>query len=149
VVVEGQKRFSRGNGDLTGFAPVVAVLHSPRRWGAVCVIVAVALVAVGCSEIRYKTSAEPNIDVLEESLQIGKSTQADVLAVLGKPNGEGVTMLPIDAKARKMWSYYYEEGTVKVRDGGGIDADMRRTFLFIYFDDDSYDGYMWFSSLRE
>ncbi len=136
--MRGQIRFSHGNGDLTGSA-----------WGAVCVTLALALVAVGCSEIRYKTSAGPNIDVLEESLQIGESTPADVLAVLGKPNGEGVTMLPVDADARKMWSYYYEEGSVRVLDGGHIDADMRRTFLFIYFDDDSYDGYMWFSSLRQ
>jgi len=37
-----------------------------------------------------------------------------------------------------MWSYYYEEGTLK---------DARRIFLFVYFDQDMYDGYMWFSSL--
>jgi hypothetical protein len=40
---------------------------------------------------------------------------------------------------RTMWSYYYEEGDLK---------DMRRIFLFVYFDRDKYDGYMWFSSLQ-
>ena len=37
-----------------------------------------------------------------------------------------------------MWSYYYEEGTMK---------DDRRTMLFVYFTPDNlYEGYMWFSS---
>jgi len=120
-----------------------------RRWCAVCLTVIVTLAAVGCAPISWKTSANPNVDALEESLQIGKSTQADVLTVLGKPNGEGATMLPIDTKSRKMWSYYYEEGYVDVLDGGHIVANLRRTFVFVYFDGDSYDGYMWFSSLRE
>jgi hypothetical protein len=113
------------------------------------VTAALALFVVGCTEISYKAGTEPNVDVLETSLRIGKSTQADVLAMLGKPNGKGVTMLPIDAEARKMWSYYYEEGIVRATDSGNINADMRRKFLFIYFHDEWYDGYMWFSSLRE
>lgn len=38
-----------------------------------------------------------------------------------------------------MWSYYYEEGTLK---------DDRRMFLFVYFTPDNlYEGYLWFSSL--
>ncbi len=39
---------------------------------------------------------------------------------------------------RVMWSYYYEEGTLQ---------DVRRTFLFVYFDGDLFDGYFWVSSL--
>jgi len=48
-----------------------------------------------------------------------------------------------------MWSYYYEKGFIKVRDSGRLDAEMRRTFLFVYFDHERYDGYMWFSSLPQ
>jgi hypothetical protein len=47
-------------------------------------------------------------------------------------------MLPIDPKARTMWSYYYQVGNLD---------DARMIYLFVHFDEDRYDGYMWFSSL--
>jgi len=81
----------------------------------------------------------PNIDVLEKSLQPGASTAADVLLALGQPFGKGKTMLPIDGKPRTMWSYYYGEGNLE---------DARGIYLFVYFVDNRYDGYMWFSSLQ-
>ncbi len=49
-------------------------------------------------------------------------------------------MLPIDPKPRAMRSYCYEEGDLK---------DSRRIFLFVYFDRDRFDGYMWFSTLSK
>jgi hypothetical protein len=49
-------------------------------------------------------------------------------------------MLPMDPKLRTMpmWSYFYMEGTLE---------DIRQMWLFIYFEEDRYEGYMWFSSL--
>jgi hypothetical protein len=61
-----------------------------------------------------------------------------VAEVLGEPGGKGRVMLPTDASPRTMWAYYYEEGSLK---------DDRRSFLFIFFVGDLYDGYMQFSSL--
>ncbi len=49
-------------------------------------------------------------------------------------------MLLIDPKPRAMWTYYCEEGDLK---------DSRRIFLFVYFDQDRFDGYMWFSTLSK
>jgi hypothetical protein len=93
--------------------------------------------AVGCS-IRMEVGRRPNLDPLEASLRAGQSTSADVLAALGPPHGKGMTMLPIDPTPRNIWSYYYEEGSME---------DDRRIFLFVFFVQDRYDGYMWFSSL--
>lgn len=87
---------------------------------------------------RIRIGSRPYTDHLERSLRLGESTRADALAVLGLPYGKGRVMFPIDTKPRTIWSYYYEEGDLK---------DARRIFLFVYFDEDRYDGYMWFSSL--
>ena len=49
-------------------------------------------------------------------------------------------MPPFRDRPRSVWQYYYEEG--------GLD-DSRRVFVFMYLDGDRYDGYLWFSSLKE
>lgn len=136
-------------------ARFLLVMPAARSWCqrlTVCLIMLTVPLAAGSFEIRYKAGTRPEIGALERSLEIGKSTRADVLAVLGKPNGEGATMLPIDDKARKMWSYYYEEGVLRPQEyphQDRYDADLRRAFLYIYFDGELYDGYMWFSSLLD
>jgi hypothetical protein len=75
-----------------------------------------------------------------ESLQVGESTREEVLSVLGEPVGRGRALLPIDEgdASRTVWTYYYEEATMK---------DARRLFLFVFLDGELYDGYLWFSSL--
>ena len=108
--------------------------------GILSLVVVFSPMAAGCGNIRIRMGNRPDTDVLEESLRLEESTRADVLAVLGLPYGKGRVMLPIDTKPRTIWSYYYEEGDLK---------DARRIFLFVYFDQDRYDGYMWFSSLPE
>jgi hypothetical protein len=47
-------------------------------------------------------------------------------------------MLPAHDSPRDLWVYYYEEGSL---------TDDRRIFLFVFFKQDRYDGYLWFSSL--
>jgi hypothetical protein len=80
----------------------------------------------------------PEISKLEASLQPKISSKADVLMVLGEPRNSGGAMLPIHDSPRDMWVYYYEEGTM---------TDDRRIFLFVFFENSRYDGYLWFSSL--
>ncbi len=116
---------------------------------AVWLALAVGLLITACTESRYEAGNPIDIEALEGKLRPGESSAAEVKAALGEPSGNGVVLLPIDARPRKMWSYYYEKGLVTAGSGGNIDADMRRTFLFVYFDGDRYDGYMWFSSLLE
>ncbi len=116
---------------------------------AVWLALVVGLLTAACTESRYEGGNPIDIEALEGKLRPGESSAAEVKAALGEPSGNGVVLLPIDARPRKMWSYYYEKGLIKAGSGGNIDADMRRTFLFVYFDGDRYDGYMWFSSLLE
>jgi len=113
--------------------------HKPRWTIVACLAswILMSFLGSGCG-IQMVAGSRPNIDVLEKSLRMGESTAADVSAALGEPNGKGRAMLPIESKPRTMWSYYYEEGTLE---------DDRRMFLFVYFDQDRFDGYMWFSSL--
>ena len=80
----------------------------------------------------------PDTSKLESSLKPEISTRAEVLEVLGSPRNSGGAMLPGHDSPRDMWVYYYEEGTM---------SDARRIFLFVFFLEDRYDGYMWFSSL--
>jgi hypothetical protein len=115
----------------------------PRRFSRIATLGALSLLlfsslALGCMDIRMRIGERPNTDLLETALRLGESTPPDVLRVLGTPFGKGQALLPIDPRPRAMWSYYYEEGDLK---------DSRRIFLFVYFDQDRYDGYMWFSSL--
>jgi len=101
---------------------------------------AMVLLAVsGCMNIQARVGRRPDTTVLDRTLRIGESTNSDVMATLGEPYGKGKEMFPIEDKPRLMWTYYYEEGDMN---------DDRRIFLFVFFDQDRYDGYMWFSSLH-
>ena len=131
----------------TGQGLCAAVDRHPRCRGGSGLAMQTSLISLAlmcsilvgaCADIRVRVGSKPDTDVLERSLRVGESTRADVLAALGEPTGKGRAMLPINSKPRTMWSYYYEEGDLK---------DARRIFLFVYFDEDRYDGYMWFSSL--
>jgi hypothetical protein len=99
--------------------------------------------------MKIRSGNPPDLGLLESSLGLGKSTRADVLAALGEPLGRGMARLPVDPrpKAGAMWSYYYEETLLTDVLSPQPSADSRRMFLFVFFDGDTYDGYMWFSSL--
>ena len=110
----------------------------PGAIGLLSLLIVFSTLLGACADIQIRMGNRPNTDALEMSLRLGESRRADVLAVLGEPFGKGRAMLPIDPKPRTVWSYYYEEGTLK---------DARRIFLWVYFDQDIYDGYWWFSRL--
>jgi hypothetical protein len=101
-------------------------------------LIIVNLVISGCVNVRIRMGQRPNIDALEKSLRIGESRSNDVISILGEPFGKGRIMLPIDPKPRTMWTYYYGEGDLQ---------DGRAIYLFVHFNEDLYDGYMWFASL--
>jgi hypothetical protein len=103
-------------------------------------VLACGLLLSGCADLRIRLGTQPNLDALERELAIGTSTEADVHRALGQPYARGRSLLPIDqaAKPLTVWTYYYETGGLK---------DPRRTFLFVYLDENHYQGYMWFSSL--
>ena len=114
-------------------------LHRCGTW-LPCLVVLLLVGSAGCGNVRFYVSRQIDLGAIESQLRMKESTRKDVLAVLGPPEGKGREMLPMTRVPRTMWSYYYEEGTLQ---------DARRTFLFVYFDGDLFDGYFWVSSLPE
>jgi hypothetical protein len=112
-------------------------------------LVIVLSFSAACGTFQLRMGNRPDINLLENSLHLGESTRAEVLATLGEPIGRGMARLPVDPRpnAGAMWSYYYEEDLVKGILSQQPSVDGRRMFLFIVFEGDTYDGYMWFSSL--
>jgi hypothetical protein len=104
------------------------------------------LLLSGC---KYTANTRPDVHVLESGLLPGHSTAADVKTLFGEPTGRGRIYLPVDSEPREVWSYYHERGSIEGGADGQIDVEMRRIFLFVYFLDGRYDGYMWFSSLPD
>jgi hypothetical protein len=111
-------------------------------------LVMLPLMTVACSiDLQMRMGRRPDVAALEQRLRAGQSAADDVLAALGPPNGKGAAMLPIDERPRVMWHYNYTESAVHATMPGHIQADPRTFNLFVFFDGERYDGYLWFSSL--
>jgi len=113
-------------------------MKTNKKW---CVSLASLLIFAGfglsgCSPV-IQVGRLPDVSRIEKDLILKVSTRDDVLRILETPKGDGGIFLPIDKHARDCWFYYYEESTMQ---------NNQRIFLFILFDGDYYDGYMWFSS---
>jgi hypothetical protein len=112
-------------------------------------LLALVLGTTACSiDMNIRMGRRPDIAALEQRLRIGQSSSDDVLAALGPPNGKGAAMLPVDSGPRVMWHYNYSESPVHMEIPGETRADPRTLSLFVFFDGDRYDGYLWFSSLK-
>jgi hypothetical protein len=104
----------------------------------IVLVIASGFLISSCVSIRIRMGQRPDVEVLEKSLRMGESRSTDVMSLLGEPFGKGRIMLPMDSEPRTMWTYYYAEGDLE---------DGRAIYLFVHFDEDRYDGYMWFASL--
>lgn len=105
---------------------------------------ALAAMIVGCSTVvEFEGGGKFNPALLEQSLQTGVSTQADVKKALGDPYGTGRALMPFHDTARTVWTYYYERGSVAVP---SMEMKDDRIYLFMFFAGDRFDGYMWFAS---
>jgi hypothetical protein len=116
-----------------------------RLFTEVVLVLALSALLTGCGTMQVRAGRKPDMQAVTKTLQIGVSTTQTVQAALGAPDGGGRSMMPWQPSPRTVWSYYYEEGEI---DLGGGKSDDRRLFLYVFFDGDRYDGYMWFSSLR-
>ena len=91
--------------------------------------------ATGCAQTA-KLGVQPPVDRLG-GLKLGRSGKAEVRNLLGQPQGEGMSRLPDYPGLRTVWAYDY----VEVQ---GQRVGM--TMLFIFFDGEAYDGYLWFDA---
>jgi len=79
----------------------------------------------------------PHTERLEQ-LKPGASTASDVLLTLGEPRGKGAAHLSPGFPSRDIWLYEFTKS-----DGSNVDLKM----LVVFMNGNSYDGYLWFSSL--
>lgn len=121
---------------------------TPTGLATVLLAGVLALAVGGCGTLKIIIGERTAPEVLESSLIVGVSTEEDVVRLLGKqPSGKGRSLLPIGAVQRPMdmWAYEYSEAEVDIP----MVKDVRSTYLFVYFDQGRYQGYMWFSSLPQ
>jgi hypothetical protein len=92
---------------------------------------------VGCAPI-IKYGSPHEVDRLD-SLNRGITSKADVLKAIGEPRGYGQVYLAPDLEPRKIWFYEYTEVQGK---------KIVIKILLVFFDEELYDGYLWFSSAQ-
>lgn len=112
----------------------------PKAWaqkliGSMFLIGLLSGFVTGCAQ-NAKLGVEPAVDRLG-GLQLGSSDKAEVRELLGQPQGEGMSRLPDYPGLRTVWAYDYVE-----MEGQRVGMSM----LFIFFDGDAYDGYLWFDA---
>lgn len=112
---------------------------------ALFVAAMVAIVAPGCATQTGKSQAFSQTDALGTELRRGVSTKADVLLLLGEPDGSGglggfdALRGPEHARLGAEDAWYYENLAVTL---SHADQDI----LLVFFLGDIFDGYLWFSN---
>jgi hypothetical protein len=102
------------------------------------VLTVAALVLAGCAgDMRYQVGREAQVAALESVLVVGESTERELRAELGPPDGVGRYLSPVSEVPRTMWTYHYEVGSRQ---------QVERTMLFVFLKDRRYDGYLWYGS---
>ncbi len=90
----------------------------------------------GCTTIKY--GSPPRINKLE-TLKVGGSNKIDVRQSLGEPRGYGAARLSSVPKLSEIWFYefYVSQG-----------SKTSLTLLLVFFDEDLYEGHLWFSGTQ-
>ncbi len=96
-----------------------------------------AMLLAGCAVETVKSQAFSRIDRLETEFKRGVSTKADVLTVLGEPDGSGGAIFPTASYGSDVW--YYEAYRSSL-------SGLNQKILLVYFKGEEFDGFMWFSN---
>ncbi len=96
-----------------------------------------AMLLAGCAVQTVKSQAFSRIDRLETEFKRGVSTKADVLTVLGEPDGSGGAIFPTASYGSDVW--YYEAYRSSL-------SGLNQKILLVYFKGEELDGFMWFSN---
>lgn len=91
-----------------------------------------------------------HVSLIETELKRGVSTKEDVRRILGDPSGFGGAILPTSVKANNIW-FYEDMATTGIASaqGGFMEMRMRMQYLLIFFDNDTFDGFMWWTNVEE
>ena len=116
-------------------------LRSYRLLACLCL----ALAPSACTKDSY--GYFPDTSPLEDGLQRGVSTEAEVIERLGEPTGQGAYRLPPDHEPRQILFYEdVEIGEVISTGAGEIVIDMKQNMLVVFILDGRFDGFMWWSN---
>jgi hypothetical protein len=127
--------------------PLIPKIISRRHLGVLAGLLTVMLV-VGCATQSAKTQAFSSIDQIESDLRRGITTKADVLLLLGEPDGDGALggfdalRGPDGAGKEPLDAWYYE--SIKISIMGGLKINQQ--ILLVFFEGDTVDGFLWFDS---
>lgn len=118
-----------------------------RRWWALVVAATAVMTISACnSVIQIRSGRQVDPALLDTALTVGQSTAQEVRSVLGEPEGKGREALPTGQPPRTIWTYSYDASMAALSGSG---SDSRRMYVLVFLKDDTYDGYLWFSSLLE
>ena len=123
--------------EMNGAGPRPEIIVRPfHMWGRWVTALGLLVLAAGCSAPTINIGYRAPIGGLDR-LVSEKSSAADVRAALGEPRGHGAARFTKDQPLRKVW--YYEFIQLK---GSQFGINL----LLVFFRDDRYDGYLWFSA---
>lgn len=118
--------------------------------------IAMLLVFVGCAAKRQSignTFPQSQLALIESQLKRGISTKEDVRRLLGPPGGLGGVFFPVlpGQKAKLDESWYYQDLEVidSVAKRGVVHMNIRQQILLVFFYEDKFDGFMWYSNVDE
>ncbi len=95
------------------------------------------MLLAGCAVQTVKSQAFSRLDRLEHEFKRGVSTKADVLTVLGEPDGSGGAIFPTASYGNDVWFYEASRSSLS-----GINMNI----LLVFFRGEVFDGFMWFSN---
>ena len=127
--------------------PLIPKIISRRHLGVLACLFT-AMLVVGCAPKLGKTQAFSSIDQIESDLRRGITTKADILLLLGEPDGNGALggfdalRGPDGAGKEPLDAWYYE--SIKSSIMGGLKVNQK--VLLVFFEGDTVDGFLWFDS---
>lgn len=113
------------------------------RWYAAAAS-AFLLALPACGPLQVEMGMPFDARLLTTALHQGQSTTADVRAVLGTPFGTGSAMMPYHDHPRSTWTYLHSEMLLDSRTGN---AREKFGYMFVFFSNDRFDGYIWFDAM--
>jgi hypothetical protein len=102
-----------------------------------------SIACAACTTGKYTTrSRSLDVQALESSLRRGASTMEDVERLMGKPDGTGSMLLPIDVTPVTTW--VYERIELESNEGR---MTVLQDVMLVFFREGKFDGFFWFSDI--
>ena len=126
--------------------PMIPNTMARRRLGVLAGALTALLVA-GCAVQTTKTQAFSRIDQIETDLRRGITNKADVLLLLGEPDGAGALggfdalRGPDGAGKGPLDAWFYERFKASM-----LGVELNQDILLVFFEGDIVDGFLWFSN---